>query len=99
MPGHLGYRPYIFAQMTSPYRDELESLRAENARLRAELSARRVGRPGLALALMALDIGSIFALKPWLNGGDDLRFWAGLVAVVGIAIAAAASALGYKRSS
>jgi hypothetical protein len=85
--------------MTSPYRDELESLRAENARLREELARRSAGRPRLAMGLLALDVASIFLVKPWLNGSDDLRFWVGLGIVVGIAIAAAASALGYKRSA
>jgi hypothetical protein len=84
--------------MTSPYRDELESLRAENARLRAELSRRRQARPALAFALVALDVGAVFVVKPWLNGADDARFWAGLGLVLALAIAAGASALGYKRS-
>ena len=85
--------------MTSPYRDELESLRAENARLRAELAVRGEGRPRLAVALVAADVASILLVKPWLNGADDLKFWAGLTLVLGVAIAAAASALGYKRRS
>jgi hypothetical protein len=84
--------------MSSPYRDELESLRADNARLREELARQRQVRPRIAMALVALDIASIFLVKPWLNGADDLRFWAGLAIVFGLAITAAASALGYKRS-
>jgi fermentation-respiration switch protein FrsA (DUF1100 family) len=84
--------------MSSPYRDELESLRAENARLRAELARRGQSRPRVAVALVALDVASMFLLRPWLNGSDDLRFWAGLGIVLALGIAAAASALGYKRS-
>jgi hypothetical protein len=85
--------------MTSPYRDELESLRAENVRLRAELARRAEARPRLAIALVALDVASMYVVKPWLNGADDLRFWGALGIVVGIAIAAAACAVGYKRSA
>jgi hypothetical protein len=85
--------------MSSPYRDELESLRAENAQLRAQLAQRTRSRPRLAVALVAADVGSIFLLKPWLNGSDDLRFWAGLGVILALGIAAAASALGYKRST
>ena len=37
--------------MTSPFRDELESLRRENAELRAQLSRSRRPRPFVAFAL------------------------------------------------
>jgi hypothetical protein len=76
--------------VTSPYRDENESLRAEIARLRAELDARRSPRLGPPIALAAAEFGAIVLLRPWLNGGSDLRFWIALGAVVGIAVTATA---------
>lgn len=82
--------------MGSPYRDENESLRAEIARLRDELARRRVSHGRLALFLAVLDFGAILALRPWLNGTDDAKFWLGLLVVVGIGVAAAASALGVR---
>jgi len=82
-----------------PYRDENESLRAEVARLRAELGSRRVAQGKLALLLVAVDFVAIVALRPWLNGTSDMKLWTGLVIVVGIAIAAVASARGFRRPS
>jgi len=82
--------------MESPYRSEVESLRAENVRLRAELASRRRARPGLAVALVALEVSAIAIFRPWLNGSSDAKFWTGLFVVLGVAIAAAFSALGYK---
>jgi hypothetical protein len=76
--------------VTSPYRDENESLRAEIARLRAELDARKAPRLGPAFALAAAEFGAIVLLRPWLNGGSDLRFWIALALVVGIAVTATA---------
>lgn len=59
------------------YRDEKDSLRAENERLRAELTGRRRGRPWVAIAL-ALSAGlALVLLLPWLNG-TDARFWGAL---------------------
>jgi hypothetical protein len=84
--------------LASPYRDELETLRAENARLRRELAARRESRPLLALGLVALDVVAVLLVRPWLNGAADFPFWTSLGVVVGIAVAAAASAMGYKRA-
>ncbi len=95
----LGFVP-SFARMTSPYRNEIESLRAENARLRAELGARR-RVPGMALlaaCFCVLDVLAILALKPWLNGGDDGRFWAAVGVIFTLAAFAVGSAVGYKRS-
>lgn len=68
------------------YRDEKESLRAENERLRAQLEERRKRRP--PWAAVALAIGAVvafFLLQSWLNG-NDTRFWAalGIVAVLGV---------------
>ena len=87
--------------MPGPYRDENESLRAEVARLRAELGSRRVAQGKLALLLVALKPGwwPVLAVRPWLNGTSDMKLWTGLVIVVGIAIAAVASARGFRRPS
>ncbi len=85
--------------MTSPYRDENESLRAEVARLRAELARRRKAHGGVALLLAATDFGAILALRPWLNGDSDLRFWLGAAVVMGIGVAAVASALGFRNKT
>ena len=84
--------------MSGPYRDETESLRAEVARLRAEIGARRVTQGKLALLLVGVDFVAILALRPWLNGASDLKLWSGLIIVVGIAIAAVASARGFRRN-
>lgn len=83
--------------MGSPYRDENESLRAEVARLQKELARRRVAHGGVGLLLAAVDFVAILALRPWLNGGSDAQFWAALVVVVGIGLAAVASAIGFRK--
>lgn len=85
--------------MTDPYRDENTSLRAENERLRADLAKRHraSARRGLTVFLVALDFGAIVALRPWLNGGSDAAFWGAFVIVVGIALAAVASAFVGRR--
>jgi hypothetical protein len=83
--------------MGSPYRDENESLRAEVARLQKELARRRVAHGGVGLLLAAVDFVAIVALRPWLNGGSDVQFWASLVVVVGIGLAAIASAIGFRK--
>ena len=84
--------------MSSPYRDETESLRAEVARLRAELAARRVSDGRLALFLVAVEFFAIVTLRPWLNGPSDVKFWFAVAVVAGIAVAAGASAVGWRRS-
>lgn len=75
-----------------PYRDEKETLRAENERLKAQLAERRARRvPRAAIALAVLAIGAFVLLQPWLNG-SDARFWSalGIVAVLlGAALIAA----------
>ena len=85
--------------MSGPYRDEIESLRAEVARLRVEIGSRRVAQGKLALLLVVVDFAAISALRPWLNGASDLKLWTGLVIVVGVAIAAVACARGFRRQS
>lgn len=83
--------------MPLPYRDELESLRAENERLRVELLKKRVAHPILALMLAGLDLVLVVVLRPWLNGASDGRFWAALTSVALLGLAAAAAALGRRR--
>jgi hypothetical protein len=83
--------------VVSPFRDETESLRAENERLRAELARRAEPRPRLALSLIAADLLAVVLLRPWLNGSSDASFWSAFLLVVLLAVAATASALGYKR--
>ncbi len=80
-----------------PYRDETETLRADNARLHGELARRRRGHRGLSVALVVIDFGAIVLLRPWLNGGSDLQFWCGVALVVAIAAAAVTSAIGVRR--
>ncbi len=82
--------------MPAPYRDETETLRAENARLRAALAKHRRGGRGVAVALVALDFVAIEVLRPWLNGGSDLAFWGGAAVVVGLAVSAVWSAVGAR---
>ncbi len=83
----------------APYRDENESLRAEVARLRAELGTRRVARGRLALLLVAVEFVAILSLRTWLNGSSDLKFWTSLAVVLGIALAAVAAAFGFRRNT
>jgi hypothetical protein len=85
--------------MGPPYRDENESLRAEVARLQAELAKRRVAHGRVALFLVVVDFVALMALRPWLNGPSDAKFWAALAVVAGIAVAAAASAAGFRQKA
>jgi hypothetical protein len=74
----------------TPYRDENESLRAENERLKAELEARVRGSrrvPRVAVVLGAGAIGATLALQPWLNG-TDARFWSAISIIVFLVFAA-----------
>jgi hypothetical protein len=80
----------------APYRDELESLRRENERLRAALSKRGSTYPKLALILVALDVVLAVVLRPWLNGANDSRFWTAVSALAGLGLAAAALAIGRR---
>jgi VIT1/CCC1 family predicted Fe2+/Mn2+ transporter len=82
------------SSVKAPYRDELESLRAESERLRTELRRKHPARPFLALTLASLDIGAIVLLRPWLNASSDVSFWIASLFVVLLAIAATAAALG-----
>jgi hypothetical protein len=77
------------------YRDETASLVAENERLRGELERLRGPRrrTGQALALVASDFAAVLLLRPWFNGGSDLKFWAAVAISVGLAAAAIAYAL------
>jgi hypothetical protein len=83
--------------MPSPFRDEVETLRHENAALRAELERRRGPRAGLALGLAAIDMVVATALRPWLNAASDGPFWGALAILGTITFAAAWAAVGYKR--
>ncbi len=84
--------------MTSPFRDELATLRAENERLRADLARSRPPRPWLAVALVSADVGAAMALRPWLNGPSDGQFWGALALLGAITLAAGVAAVGYRRS-
>lgn len=64
------------------YRDEKESLRAENERLRSALGKGPRRRPWVAVALGVCTVVAMFLLQPWLNGADA-RFW-GAVAILGV---------------
>jgi hypothetical protein len=83
--------------VTSPYRDESDSLRAEVTRLRKELAKRRSANGGIALLLVGVDFLAALALRPWLNCASDMKFWMGLTVVVGIAFAAIVNAAGVRR--
>jgi hypothetical protein len=63
------------------YRDETASLVAENARLRAELARLRAPRrrASAAVALFGSDVVAVLLLRPWFNGGSDVKFWAAVV--------------------
>jgi len=88
------------ARVTSPFRDEVESLRRENERLRAELARTRhpsAGRTAVAFALIGVDVLTAMVLRPWLNAGSDARFWGALVILGAITLAAGGAGLSYKR--
>jgi hypothetical protein len=93
-PLDFGGEGLTFHEVSAPYRDELDSLRAENERLRAELRRKHASRPLLAVALASLDVGAIVLLRPWLNGSSDASFWIASFFVILLAIAAAAVAIG-----
>jgi hypothetical protein len=76
--------------MPTPYRDENESLRHENEQLRSRLGKPLGPRLWVGLALVAADFGAAMILRPWLNGSDDVKFWAGLAIIAVIAVAATA---------
>jgi hypothetical protein len=80
-----------------PYRSEVESLRAENERLKLELAKKRVSRPVLALVLAAMNPALVVVLRPWLNGPSDGGFWLAVGAIGFLALAAAAAAFGRRR--
>ncbi|HWL89710.1 MAG TPA: hypothetical protein VNO21_28095 [Polyangiaceae bacterium] len=84
--------------MEPPYRNETESLRVENERLRVALRARRRGHVGVTLALVFLSLVALFVLQPWLNAASDVRFWGAVAILVTLGIAAALSAFGYRRA-
>jgi len=66
-----------------PYRDERESLRAENERLRGDLA--RAHHRGRAVHVAAGLFGHVIVRQlvgSWLNGDDDTRFWLGVVIAV-----------------
>ena len=77
--------------MPAPYRDENESLRNENEQLRGKLGKPLARRLWTGLALVGLDFGAVMLLLPWLNGTDDVKFWAGLAIIAAIAVAATVS--------
>ncbi len=83
--------------MTSPFRDELETLRRDNERLRAELSRTRRSRPVVAFTLAGADVVAAMMLRPWLNAGSDGRFWGALAILGAITLTAGWAAVGYKR--
>lgn len=88
------------ARVTSPFRDEIETLRRENERLHAELARARtprLPRLGASAALLAVDAVVAMALRPWLNAGSDAGFWGALAILGAITLAAALAAVGYKR--
>jgi hypothetical protein len=90
--------PYL-GHVVAPYRDELESLRRENERLRAELSREHGWHPRLAVIFIALDVVVVVALRPWLNGANDAHFWTAFFSAGVLGFAAVAAAMGWRRSS
>jgi hypothetical protein len=74
-----------------PYRDDRESLIAENASLRRELARLRRRRAWPALASLATYLLILTELRDWLNGTDPVRYW---LAILSLVIALGASATG-----
>jgi hypothetical protein len=84
-------------RVTSPFRDELETLLRENESLRSQLARPRVARPVRGFTLIGVDIAAAMLLRPWLNAGSDARFWGALAILAAITLAAGWAALGYKQ--
>ena len=84
--------------MSGPFRDENDTLRAENARLRARLAKRNGTRRGITWLLTVSIFGAVVLLRPWLNGESDAKFWGALVIVGGIALAAILSVLPFRQA-
>ena len=83
--------------MTSPFRDENETLRQENERLHRALASqaqRRRRRPLAAIVMVAIEFAAIVLLRPWLNAQDDLRFWLAVAVVTSLGALALFFALG-----
>jgi hypothetical protein len=87
--------------VSAPYRNENDSLRAENERLRGELGSRTRVRILPAVALVVVDGVAFIFLRPWLNEGSDAKFWSAVAILMVIAGLAVASAFIFKspRSS
>lgn len=81
--------------VTAPYRDERETLRAENERLKSELARQRSPRPGVALGLLVSDFAAVLLLRPWLNGTSDWAFWCAVLILVSLTASAFGAALGF----
>ncbi len=75
------------------YRDEKDSLRAENERLKSKLEGQRKRRaPWAAIALAVAAIAAFFLLQSWLNG-SDARFWEAIAIIAVFAAGALFAAL------
>ena len=87
--------PYSFG-VASPYRDELETLRRENDRLRAELARHEGPRPAWRpIAFFVVDFAALQALLPWLNAPSDAKFW-GALAIL-LVLGAATLGFAFRR--
>ncbi len=58
-----------------PYRDDREQLLAENRRLRRALATARRARIWPALASLAAYGIELVALRDWMHGNSEVRYW------------------------
>jgi hypothetical protein len=79
----------------APYRDERQSLLAENARLNREIARRRRRRVWPAVASIGAYVVLLTQLRDWLNGTDPVRYWIALLSLIVALGAGAASVVVY----
>ena len=82
-----------------PYRDDRDSLLAENRRLRRQLAVHPRVRAWPALAALAVYAVALVTLADWLHAGSALRYWVAVAILIGSLVAAAGFGLRILRGN